>query len=52
LLGDASLRQSLGRNAAEYAQNYAWEKIAAQIVGVYNDVIKTAVRSNPLQQVL
>ncbi len=30
LLGDASLRQTLGRNAAEYAQNYAWEKIAAQ----------------------
>jgi D-inositol-3-phosphate glycosyltransferase len=40
LLGDASLRQTLGRNAAKYAQNYAWEKIARKIVGVYKDVGK------------
>jgi D-inositol-3-phosphate glycosyltransferase len=39
LLGDDSLRGTLGRNAAEYAQNYAWEKIAAQVVGVYNEAI-------------
>ena len=50
LLGDASLRRTLGRNAAEYAQNYAWEKIAAQIVGVYQDVISTTARSTVLQQ--
>jgi D-inositol-3-phosphate glycosyltransferase len=50
LLGDAALRSFLGRNAAEYAQNYAWEKIAAQIVGVYNDAISTIARSNVLQQ--
>jgi D-inositol-3-phosphate glycosyltransferase len=49
LLGDASLRQQLGRNAAEYAQNYAWENIAAQIVGIYNDVVNAAVRSQSLQ---
>jgi len=48
-LGDASLRQRLGRNAAEYAQNYAWENIAAQIVGIYNDVVNAAVRSQSLQ---
>jgi D-inositol-3-phosphate glycosyltransferase len=52
LLGDAVLRQCLGRNAAEYAQNYAWAKIANQIVGVYNDVISTTVRSTALQKVL
>jgi D-inositol-3-phosphate glycosyltransferase len=35
LLGDPHLRQTMGRCAAEYAQDYAWEKIAAQIVDVY-----------------
>jgi D-inositol-3-phosphate glycosyltransferase len=50
LLGDVSLRRKLGRNAAEHAQNYAWEKIAAQIAGVYRDVINTKARSIPLQQ--
>ncbi|MGA2490175.1 MAG: glycosyltransferase [Anaerolineales bacterium] len=44
LLGDASLRQTLGRNAAQYAQNYAWEKIATQIVEIYSDVIRSSAR--------
>jgi D-inositol-3-phosphate glycosyltransferase len=48
LLGDASLRQQLGQNAAKNAQNYAWENIAGQIVGVYNDVVNAAVRSQSL----
>jgi len=39
LLGDETLRRSLGRNAAEYALNYAWEKIAKQIVGVYEELM-------------
>ena len=52
LLGDATLRKNLGRNAAEYARNYAWEKIAIQIVGVYDDVIATTAQSRALQQVL
>ena len=52
LLGDPSLRQRLGRNAAEYAQNYAWDKIATQIVGVYTDVINSTVPLNSLQKVL
>jgi D-inositol-3-phosphate glycosyltransferase len=50
LLGNESLRQALGQNAAEYAQKYAWEKIAAQIVGVYHDVIKSATHSMVQQQ--
>ena len=50
LLGDDSLRRTMGENAAEYAQNYAWEKIAAQIVGVYQDVISATDRSTALQQ--
>jgi D-inositol-3-phosphate glycosyltransferase len=50
LLGNESLRQTLGQNAAEYAQKYAWEKIAAQIVGVYHDVVKSAMHSMFKQQ--
>jgi D-inositol-3-phosphate glycosyltransferase len=42
LLGDASLRQRLGQNAAAYARGYAWERIAAQIVSVY-DLFRVAV---------
>lgn len=40
LLGDETLRQRMGRNAAEYARNYDWEKIAKQIVGVYKEMIR------------
>jgi D-inositol-3-phosphate glycosyltransferase len=39
ILGDESLRQRMGRNAAEYARNYNWEKIAKQIVGVYEELV-------------
>jgi D-inositol-3-phosphate glycosyltransferase len=39
ILGDDLLRQQMGRNAEKYAQNYDWEKIANQIVGVYRDLI-------------
>jgi len=39
VLGDGCLRMILGRNAGEYAQSYAWEKIAKQIVGVYTELI-------------
>lgn len=39
LLGDANLRESMGQRAAEYALDYAWEKIAARIVDVYMGII-------------
>jgi D-inositol-3-phosphate glycosyltransferase len=39
LLGDANLRRTMGQCAAEYAQDYAWEKIAAQIVDVYKGLV-------------
>jgi D-inositol-3-phosphate glycosyltransferase len=35
LLNDASLRQAMGQRAAHYAQSYTWDKIAPQIVNVY-----------------
>ncbi len=41
LLGNTELRQTLGRNAAEYAQKYAWDKIAARIVEIFNNVMET-----------
>jgi D-inositol-3-phosphate glycosyltransferase len=50
LLGEERLRKILGRNATEYAKDYAWEKIAAQIVGVYKDVISNTARSTALKQ--
>lgn len=40
LLGDHELRQTLGFQAHEYAQEYAWEKIADQIVMLYQTVLK------------
>ena len=50
LLGDARLRKILGWNATEYAKDYAWEKIAVQIVGVYKDVISNTAQSTALKQ--
>jgi D-inositol-3-phosphate glycosyltransferase len=38
LLNDSELHQKMSAQAAAYAQDYAWEKIAEQIVDVYNDL--------------
>jgi D-inositol-3-phosphate glycosyltransferase len=35
LLGDSRLRATMGPEASQYALNYAWEKIAAQMIEVY-----------------
>src|SRR5215210_8669191 len=35
LLNDRELRMNMSQHAVEYAQDYAWEKIAKQIVEVY-----------------
>jgi D-inositol-3-phosphate glycosyltransferase len=40
LLSDHELRERMGDCAAEYAQGYNWEKIAAQIVDVYEELIR------------
>lgn len=40
LLGDPHLREEMGRRAADYALDYAWEKIAARIVEVYMGLVK------------
>jgi D-inositol-3-phosphate glycosyltransferase len=40
LLNDHDLHASMSRRAVEYAQDYAWEKIARQIVDVYAGLAK------------
>lgn len=40
LLNNPSLRQEMGRRAVEYAQGYAWEKIATRIVEVYKSLLQ------------
>ena len=40
LLNDQDLHATMSQRAVEYAQDYAWEKIAKQIVDVYKGLIK------------
>ncbi len=40
LLGDEALRKRMGEQAASYAREYSWEKVAERIVKVYNEEIK------------
>ena len=39
LLDDHELRQRMGIQAAEFARQYSWEKIAGRIVSVYDQVL-------------
>ena len=40
LLNDPELHQKMSGQAAEYAQDYAWDKIATQIVDVYSSLVE------------
>lgn len=40
LLTDSHLNQTMGLRAAEYALSYSWDKIATQIVGLYEDILQ------------
>jgi D-inositol-3-phosphate glycosyltransferase len=44
ILVNKSLRRRLGDAAAEYAQNYDWEKIAQQILRVYEELVVVCER--------
>ncbi len=46
LLSDAHQREMMGLHAATYARDYAWEKIAAQVVTVYKD-LAGKINKNP-----
>jgi D-inositol-3-phosphate glycosyltransferase len=39
VLRDADLRRNMGTRAAEFARQYAWEKIAARMVKLYDEVL-------------
>ena len=40
LLNDHELHETMSQRAVEYAQDYAWEKIAKQIVDVYKSLVQ------------
>lgn len=40
LLGDNELRSTMGKRAADYATEYAWEKITSAIIKVYDEVVR------------
>ena len=40
LMKDTALRTRMGRQAAEYAKSYAWDLIANQVIGVYEDLLQ------------
>lgn len=40
LIIDTELRERMGRQAAEFARGYSWDKIADQVLRVYEDVLK------------
>ncbi|MCZ2126207.1 MAG: glycosyltransferase [Anaerolineales bacterium] len=46
LLGNSELRDEMGRKAAEYAKDYAWEKVAASVIDVYREVSPAAAIAN------
>jgi D-inositol-3-phosphate glycosyltransferase len=39
LIEDPDLRQRMGTQAAEFAQGYGWEKIAARVIEVYQSAL-------------
>jgi D-inositol-3-phosphate glycosyltransferase len=39
LLSDPHLHRTMGLRAAEYARSYSWDKIAPQVVDVYEEVL-------------
>jgi D-inositol-3-phosphate glycosyltransferase len=45
LIQDASLRERMGKQAAVFARDFGWEKIAIQIVKLYQQLLET--RANP-----
>lgn len=46
LLGDHVLRQKMGEQAAHYACEYDWNRIAMQILGVYQELTKPVRSTN------
>lgn len=49
LVQDAPLRKRMGEQAAEFAKEYGWEKIATRIVTLYNELLETRAEPNTNQ---
>ena len=47
LLNDAHQRRAMGLRAAEYARNYAWANIAAQVMDVYKTLAGVGEKNEP-----
>jgi D-inositol-3-phosphate glycosyltransferase len=43
LLGNSQARHTMGAQAAEYAQAYRWDKIAGQVMAVYQSLLQKSV---------
>lgn len=41
LLLDPNLRQQMGKQAVQVAQDYAWDKIATRLLDLYNIILRT-----------
>ncbi|MGE5221046.1 MAG: glycosyltransferase [Omnitrophica WOR_2 bacterium] len=48
LINDPDLRREMGAQAADFAREYAWEKIAARIVKVYQEVLFPQVQGEEI----
>lgn len=47
LMGNSEIRQTMGAQAAQYAQAYTWDKIAAQVVAVYESLLQERPAPQP-----
>ena len=50
LLNNRELNATMSQRAVEYAQDYAWERIASQIVDVYKELTKTGAGREIVRQ--
>jgi D-inositol-3-phosphate glycosyltransferase len=46
IMNDPELRDQMSQQAAEIAQNYAWEKIATSMSTLYQDVVEVGVKES------
>jgi D-inositol-3-phosphate glycosyltransferase len=49
LIQDAALRKRMGEQAAAFAREYSWEKIASRIVKLYEEKLEETAESSTSQ---
>ncbi|MGC1377590.1 MAG: glycosyltransferase [Anaerolineales bacterium] len=50
LLGNDQARHTMGAQAAEYAQAYRWDKIAGQVIAVYQSLLQNQPQLQPCEE--